>query len=167
MRPTALIDGPQPGAVALPPDHAFVVGRGDLAAMLDQASVGVEQQLCVIERAAVALVDADGHHDPRLPAGLADGQGGGRRHGDRLFEQLVVFRAILERRLHGGEIGVVRHHRFREGGELHPLAAQGDDLPADLVHGTFAAVEHRAQLDGGGFDDAHRTSGEGYQGRVT
>ena len=67
-----------------------------------------------------------------------------------LFEQPVVFRAHLVRRLHEGEIGVVRHHRLREGGELHALATEGDDLPADLVHGAFAAVEHRAQLDGGG-----------------
>ena len=57
--------------------------------------------------------------------------------------------------LHKGEIGVVRHHRLREGGELHALAAKLEDFCDDLVHGAFAAVEHRADLYGGGFDDGH------------
>ena len=42
MRPTALSTA-QPRAVALPPDQALVVGRGDLAAMLEQTAVGIEQ----------------------------------------------------------------------------------------------------------------------------
>ena len=41
---------------------------------------------------------------------------------------------------------------------MHALATEGEDLPADLVHGAFAAVEDRAQLDGGGLDDGHRGS---------
>ena len=85
------VDGPQPGAIALPPDHAFMVGRGDLAATLDQGAVGVEQQLRVVERAAVALVDADGHHHPGLPGRPRRWLGGGRGHGYRLIEQPVVF----------------------------------------------------------------------------
>ncbi len=148
----------QTRAIALAPDHALVVGRGDLAAMLEQPAVGIEQELCVVERAAVALVHADGNDRSRLPAGLADGLGGGRRDGDRLFEQALVFRAHPERRLHEGEVGVVRHHRLREGSEQHALATEGEDLPADLVHGALAAVEDRAQLDGGGLDDGHRGS---------
>ena len=76
-------------------------------------------------------------------------------YGHRLFKQPEVFRAHLERPLHKGEIGVVRHHRLREGGELHALATKLDDLLDNLVHGAFAAVEHRADLHGGGFDDGH------------
>jgi len=39
--PDRAVDGAQPRAVALPPDQALVVGRGDLAAMLEQTAVGI------------------------------------------------------------------------------------------------------------------------------
>ena len=61
----------------------------------------------------------------------------------------------LVRRLNEREIGVVRHDRLREGNELHALATQLDDLPDNPVHGAVAAVENRADLHGGGFDDGH------------
>ena len=61
-RPTRVSTTAKPGPVALPPDHALVVRRRDLARRLHQPPVGVEQQLRVVERAVVALVDADRHH---------------------------------------------------------------------------------------------------------
>jgi hypothetical protein len=54
---------------------------------LDQVAVRVEQQLRVIECAAVTFVDANGHHHFGLPRGLADGLRGGRGHGYGLIEQ--------------------------------------------------------------------------------
>jgi hypothetical protein len=51
------------------------VGRTDLAAALDQRTVGIEQELRIIERATVALVDANGHDHAGLPAGVTDRQG--------------------------------------------------------------------------------------------
>ena len=91
--PDGAVDGTQPGTVALAPDHAFVVGRRNLAAALNQSAVSIEQQLRVVERAAIALVDADGHHHSGLLAGFADGVGGGRRHGHGLFKQSEMFLA--------------------------------------------------------------------------
>src|SRR6185437_12473354 len=53
------VDRTQPGTVAPAPDHALMIGRSDFSPTLDQGAVSIEQQLCVIERAAIALVDAD------------------------------------------------------------------------------------------------------------
>jgi hypothetical protein len=123
--------------------------------MLDQGAVGIKEQLCVVDRPAIALVDADRHHHPRLLAGLADGEGRVRRYGDRLIEQAVVFLTDFVGRLHEGEIGIVRNHRLREGGELHALAAEGGNLFADLANGALTAVEHGAELNSGGLDHFH------------
>ncbi|MNY17867.1 hypothetical protein D3C86_1512120 [compost metagenome] len=153
--PYRAVDGPQAGAVAHAPDHALVVGRGNLAATLDQRAVGIEQQLRVVQRAAIAFVDADGHDHARLPGRSADGIGGGRRHGDRLVQQLEVFGGHFERRLHVGKVRVVRHDGFREHGELHALLAEFENLLHHFVDGAFTAVKNRADLYGGGFDEGH------------
>lgn len=60
------VDGAQSGAVTLTPDHSLVIGRADLAASLDQRTVRVKQQLRVVDRPAVALVDTDGRDHSRL-----------------------------------------------------------------------------------------------------
>ena len=73
--PDGAVDSSQPRTVALAPDHAFMVGRRNLAATLDQGAVSIEQQLSVVDRPAVALVDANGHHHSGLPAGFADRNG--------------------------------------------------------------------------------------------
>src|SRR6185437_13404782 len=122
---------------------------------LDQGAVSIEQQLCVIERAAIALVDADRDHHVGSLAGFANGQSRVRRHGHRLPQQPEVFRAHLERSLHEGEIGIVGHDRLREGGEPHALTAQSGDLLDDLFHGAFPAIKHGTDLHGGGLDDGH------------
>ena len=76
-------------------------------------------------------------------------------------KQPLIFFAdpYFVRRLDKGEIGVVRHHRLWEGSKLHALATKLDDLLDNLVHGPFAAVKHRADLYGGGFDDGHSGNG--------
>ena len=66
------VDRAQARPVTLPPNHALVVGRRYLAATLDQGAIGVEQQLRVVETAAVTLIDADGYHDARLSGGLPE-----------------------------------------------------------------------------------------------
>ncbi len=55
------VDDLEARAVALAPDHAFVKRRGDLAALQHHRAIGIEDQLRIVERAAVALVDTEDH----------------------------------------------------------------------------------------------------------
>ncbi|MNL53896.1 hypothetical protein D3C87_1771820 [compost metagenome] len=109
----------------------------------------------VVDRAAIAFIDANRNDHARLLARLTNGQRGGGRNGNGLIQQLEVLCTHCECRLHKGKIRVVRHHGFRENGELHALSTEGDDLLADLVDGAFAAVKHRADLYGGCANDGH------------
>src|SRR6478609_8392949 len=95
----------QPGAIALAPNHAFMESGTDLAATLDQGAVCVEQQLRVVERTSVALVDAYRHHHPGLPRSLSDGLRGGRGYRYGLIEQpeMLLAGPDLERGLHEGK----------------------------------------------------------------
>jgi hypothetical protein len=54
--------------------------------------------------------------------------------------------------LHEGEIGVIRNDGLGEGRELDALFAQLTDLLHDLLDGTLPAVQHGADLHGGGFN---------------
>ena len=87
------VDGAQTRAVALAPDHALVIGGRDLAAALNQGAVGIEES-CVLYRVppSRSLTPMD-TTTPACLARLADGVGGGRRHGHRLVEQLQVLRS--------------------------------------------------------------------------
>ncbi len=67
------VDRLQAGAVALAPDHPLVEGRGDLAALEQQAAVGVEDELGVVERAVVALVHPEHDHHAEAAGRGADG----------------------------------------------------------------------------------------------
>ena len=68
------VDDAEPAAVALAPDHALVEGGRDLAPLEDELAVGVEDELRIVERAVIALVDAE-HDDDAMRA---------RRGGDRV-----------------------------------------------------------------------------------
>lgn len=128
---------------------------------MDQRAVSVEEKLCIIDRPAVALIDADRHDHVRRLRGLADGTSLGGRNCDRLFEQMLVLLPghKLERRLHEGEIGIVWDERLREGCESNALFAQLVDLPHNLFDGALSAAQHRADLHGGSVNDrAHRIS---------
>lgn len=159
--PDGAVDSSQPGAIALAPDQAFMVGRYYFPSTLNQGAVSIEEQLGIVKRADVPLVDANRHHHPDLPAGFANGLGGGRWYRHRLMQQPFIFYAYpyFVRRLDKGKIGVVRHHRLWEGSKLHALATQLNDLLDNLVHSPFAAVKNRAELYGGGFDGGHSGNG--------
>ena len=73
--PHGAVHTAQTGAIALPPDHAFMIGRGYLAAVLDARAVSIEQELRVIDRAAIALVDAAGDDHASLLGGFGDRAG--------------------------------------------------------------------------------------------
>lgn len=110
--------------------------------MLDERAVGIKQQLRVIDRAAIALVDADGDDHASLLGGLADGPGGVRRYGHRLIEQFVVLRAHQVGRFDEGKIGLVGNDRFRESRELDALPPKFEDLLDDFADSTLATAEN-------------------------
>ena len=64
------------------------MGRGDLAAPLNQRAIGVEQKPGVVNGSAITLVDAKGHNNSRLFASFTNGVGrrGRNRHG--LLQQI-------------------------------------------------------------------------------
>src|SRR6202041_2095168 len=92
------VDGTEAVALALPPDHPLVVRRRDLPAPLHESAVGVEEELRVVEGAAVTLVDAERDHDPETPRRLRHGIDGGPGNDDRLLVELEVSPAHRGRR---------------------------------------------------------------------
>ncbi|MNO88794.1 hypothetical protein D3C76_802590 [compost metagenome] len=66
-----------------------------------------------------------------------------------------MFGAHGKGRLDEREIRVVRHDGFGKHGELHALLTQLENFLDDFVDGAFTAVEHGADLYGGGFDKGH------------
>ena len=111
----------QPGAVALPPDHAFMVGRRDLAPLEHQFAAGIENQLGIVERAAIAFVHPQDDHDAAQTRALADGTGDLPRHHDGLFIQLEMGGSRADRRGNKREVGVVGNKRLRKNDDLRPL----------------------------------------------
>ena len=129
----------------------------DLATALEQGTVSVEQQLRIVQAAAIPFIDADRHHHARPSRSLADCVGRRGRHRHRLIEQSQMLGSaeILQWRLHHGKIRVVRHDGFRKGGQLSPLLTKLVDLPRDSFDRSLATIQHRADLDRRGFDNLH------------
>ena len=150
MRPDRTVGGAQPRAIALPPDHALVVGGGDFAAMLDQRAVSVEQQLGVIKRATITLVDADAGHDTGFAARCTYLPSDIRGHDDCLLKQAQMLLAHGEGRLHKRKVRVVRHHSFREHRELNVLATQVQERVTQFGDRGFTGIQHRTELNGCG-----------------
>ena len=138
----------QARTIALAPDHAFVESWRDLAPALRDATVGVEQELRVVQRAVVAFVDADGHHDASLFRGLANRVRDGTRNRHGLIDQLQVIRAHHRGRLDERKVGVIREDRFREHHEFRAFFRRFGDGRAHFFECALAAVQHRAELNG-------------------
>jgi hypothetical protein len=91
---------------------SLVVGRGGATSVVLKyinsfSSVGVEEQLRVVQGSTVSLFDADRHDNIRLPGSLVDGVRGRRWHGYRLIEQLPMLWSddVLHGRLDERKIG--------------------------------------------------------------
>src|SRR6185312_2573952 len=151
----AAVDSPQSRTVTLAPDHTLVVGRRYLASTLDERSVRIKQQLSIVERSTIALVDANGHHHARLAARLADRKRCWRRHRYGLLEQHEVLSDRLIGPLHEREIGIVGQNGFWKGRELHAPAAELEDFLDYSVCCSFAVVEDGADLHGSCLDSGH------------
>src|SRR6185437_5437654 len=122
---------------------------------LDQPAVRIEQQLSVVERSTIALVDANRHHHARLPARLADCNRRWRRHCHRLLEQHEVLPNCLKWTLHEGEVGIVGQNGFWKGCELHAVMTKLDDLLDDFFRRSLATIEYGTDLHGGCLDSSH------------
>ena len=120
---------------------------------MNKRAVGIEEQLRIVKRAAVTLIDPDGYDDADLFAGFADSVRGPRRDNDGLFDKLTVLGAHRVGRLHERKVGVVGDHRLGEGGVLHATCAELVDLLHHLGHGAFPAVEDGTDLHRCSFDD--------------
>ncbi len=143
MRPTALSTALRPEPSPRPQTmRSWWVGIS-FAPALDQRPIGIEQQLGIIERAAIALVDADGDdHTACLHASpIARVAGDGMIIS--LFKQPEVFRVYLERPQHEAKIGIIWHDRLRERRELHALAAGQWILRDDLIHSALHGYRAR------------------------
>src|SRR6516165_5716797 len=91
--PDCGVDDLEARAVALPPDHPLMERRRDLAALEDEATVGIEDELRVVERAVVALVDAEHNHDA-VPLSLCSNRLGNRPgHYDGILVKADMLRA--------------------------------------------------------------------------
>src|SRR6187399_1321721 len=134
-----------------------MIGGRDLASPLDQHAIGIEEELRVVQGPALALVDADGHHDACFLAGVSDRVGGWGGHSNRLVEQTQVLlpHDDLPRGLNEREIRVVRHESLGKSGELHSLLPEFANFAHNFLDCSVATVKHRAHLYGGGFDDFH------------
>src|SRR4249919_1123984 len=87
------VHGAQARAITLAPDHAFEMCWRDLAATLHERAIGIKEQLRVVDGAAVALVDADGHNHVGFASSLGNRIRGGGGDGHRLLQQAHVFLA--------------------------------------------------------------------------
>ena len=135
------VDHREAGAVALPPDHPLVEGRRDLAALEHQRAVGVEDELRVVERAVVALVDAE-HDDHAVLA-----RRGAHRlrhragHDDRVVVEADVLGAAQHRRTDEGEIGIPGHEGLGKHDEPRALARGLRDRREDAVERPRRRIE--------------------------
>ena len=105
-----------------------------------RGALGIEEELRVVERAAIAFIHTDGHHDSRLPGRIGDDVDCGRRYGHGLIDQPQLLRGQLERSLDKGEVGIVRPDRLGEDSEPYVLAPEFGDLVDNLLSGAITAV---------------------------
>ena len=88
-------DGPQAGAISLPPDEAFGVGGHQLAVVVDQLPVRIKCQDAVVERAVAeavihAFVDADDEDDAQITRVAAEAFGFRTGDGDAVLRQAGI-----------------------------------------------------------------------------
>jgi hypothetical protein len=130
-------------------------------------AAGVDQQLGVVQAAAIALIDAQQHVHRVLAGGGGDPLQFGAAHRHRLLIELQVGAAHQHRRLHEGEVGVVGQERLREDDQFHPrgggfrhgLEHAGDGAVEAEQHGPHLGRRHRDRR-------CHGWSGEGRNQRV-
>ena len=143
------LDHREPGPVALPPDHALVIGRRDLPALQLQRTVRVEDQLRVIERAVIALVDPEHDHHPVPARCCRDGVRHRPRHAHRMLVEAQMLRPLQCRRHDEREIRVVGHERLGEDREARALPRRLLDGVEHPLQRPIRPLQIGGDLDGG------------------
>ena len=92
------VDDGQAGAVAHAPDHPLVESRRDLAPLQLERAIRVEDQLGVVERTVIALVDAQHDDDAVLARRRGDGVGLGPGRLNGVLVKAHMFGAALHGR---------------------------------------------------------------------
>ena len=156
MRPTARLDDLQARSVALAPDHPFVEGRRDLAPLEQEFAGGVENDLRVVKRAAIALVDAERNDDGMAARGACDRLRHWPRHDDGVFIEPHVLPAGQDRRAHEGEIGIPGHESFGKDDELRALARGLVDRGENALESSACCLQIRRDLHRGDADSRRR-----------
>ena len=130
-------------------------GGDDFAPLELGGAIGVDDELGVVERAAVLFVDADAEHHLVFDGGLHEGFG--ERAGDfhRVIVESEVGFAGGDGRLDEREIGVVGNESLGEDRELNAFFGGVRDGSAHFGHGGFPTVEVGCDLNGGGADGRH------------
>ena len=109
-----------------------------------QAAVGVEHQLGVVEAAVVALVDADDHDRAGPARRCAEPLGGGAGDDHRLLVEPQVVRPRADRGFDEGEVRVVGDERSPE-----RRRARAPARPASaMAEQTFSVVPSRLYKTG-------------------
>lgn len=112
-----------------------------------------EQELRVVERAAVAFIDANRHHHSGLACRFANGASRIRRNRHGLLEQLVMLGTHCKWRFDEREVRIIGNDSLGERRELDALFAKFQDFLDDFIDGAFTAIEDRRNLDSCGADD--------------
>ena len=130
------------------PHHTFVAGRHQLAAAADDAAVGPDEQLAVVQGAAGPLGEAQAHADAGLASRGAERLERRRRNLQRLGVKALE-KWIDRHRVEGhGPERVARHEGFRKRDQLGPIASRLVDGVDGLGQGCGPVHEHRGHLRG-------------------
>ncbi len=140
------VDDLKPGAVALAPDHPLMEGRRDLAALRGEPAVGVEHELRIVERAVIALVDAEHDHDAVALRRCRDRVGHRPRHHHGVFVEADMFGAGDDRRMDERKIRVPGHESLGENHELRALPGGFGDRGEHLRYSSAGRFKVRRDL---------------------
>jgi hypothetical protein len=132
--PDCSVHSSNSAAVALSPDHTFVIGWGNFATPQKKRTIRIENQLRVIEGSAVSLVNTYGKNHPRRLCRPPQSRGYGTRNFHRILIESQVFFASQNRRYDKRKIGIIGNKGFGENGQLYPLSSR-------LVDGVAHAID--------------------------
>ena len=142
----------QTRTIALPPNHALVVGRCHLAALQQAFSIRIEDKLSVVERSFVSLVHTQNNDHLVRPCRLRNGCGHWPRNLYRLFVKPHVFFTHQHRRHHKRKVRIIRHKSLRKDNQLHTFFSRRFDCLQHFLHRARATVQYRRDLYSRRFD---------------